>query len=527
VQFGMPYEFRANLRSLGVQAIAGVHVDVWFAHQTSGLNDIQSVTLGGAACTRIQINNYRCDVGSLAAGEVRQISVRGTATELMPLAIDLHSYSPEQDNDRNDTLNRTLTVRYGLDASVTIGNLIAGPESLEQQGYVAVWSNGIQPATNAVMIVELPAALRFTRFFVRNTTSTCALTDAQHLRCVYTIPPQSSFQIVDYFLIGDAAGSYQGRATVTLTGDENPANDAVTWPITITPITDIGVQAFTMPAVMVAGTEHLLPLRAFTGSRTVPGATAIVQATSGSQLVSLTTTLGTCTREDIHRFTCALGDVPANTSVDFQARVASADPTGPSSVDFRVDAAGDNNPGNNQRSASFSTIAAGDLRVAVAATSVTAAANEAFAFPSITIRRTGPLSGGRLEITLPAGVTLRSVSGSVAICSGTTLLQCELFGWPEDQPLQIDLNLQASAALTFTSTVRVRSLNDTNPANDEVTVALTVNAAPPPVTPPPNPPPNPPSGGSSSGGGGRVEWFLLGLLGVVATRRCVRRRRAA
>lgn len=526
VQFGMPYEFRANLRSVGVQSINGVYVDVWFAHQTSGLNDIQSVTLGGATCTRIQLNNYRCDAGSLAAGEVRQISVRGTATELMPLAIDLRSYSPEQDNDRNDSLNRTLTVRYGLDASVTIGNFIVGPEAQELQGSFAVWSNGLQPTTNAVLIVELPAGLRFTRFFGLPTTGTCELTDARHLRCVYTIPPQSSYQSVSYNLIGDAAGSYQGTATLTLAGDENVANNVATWPITITPITDIGVEAFTMPAVLVAGTEHLLPLRALTGSRPVQGATAAVQAASGAQLVSLTTTSGTCTREDIHSFTCALGDVPANTSIDFQARIASADPIGPSTVGFSVAAAGDNNPNNNQRSASFATVAPGDLRVAVAATSVTAAANDTFAFPSITIRRTGPLFGGRLEVTLPAGVTLHSISGSLAICSGTTLLQCELFGWPEDLPLQIDLNLQASAALAFTSTVRVRSQNDTNPANDEVTVALTVNAA----TPPPNPPPNPPPGGSSSGGGGgggRVEWLLLGLLGAFATRRAVRRRNAA
>ena len=290
-------------------------------------------------------------------------------------------------------------------------------------------------------------------------------------------------------MIGDVAGGYQGRATVTLAGDDNPANDSVTWPITITPNTDIGVQAFAVPEYLVSGAEQVVPLQAFTGLRVVPGATAIVEATHGAQLLSLTTTAGTCTRVDIHGFTCALGDLPASSLITLQARVAAASPTGFASLDFRVAAPGDNNLSNNQRSASFSTLDAGDLRVSVSATTVTATVDVAFVFPSISIRRAGPMVAGRLEVTLPAGTTLRSITGSSAVCSGSTTLQCDLFSWPEDQVLQLYLNLLASAAATFTSTVRVRSFNDTNPANDEVSVAVTVNAAtPPPVTPPPNPP---------------------------------------
>jgi hypothetical protein len=58
-----------NLRSFGVQPIANVAVDLWLYYQTSGLNDVDSVTVGGVACTRVQANNYRCEVGTLAAGE--------------------------------------------------------------------------------------------------------------------------------------------------------------------------------------------------------------------------------------------------------------------------------------------------------------------------------------------------------------------------------------------------------------------------------------------------------------------------
>ena len=351
--------------------------------------------------------------------------------------------------------------------------------------------------------------------------------------CVYNIPPQSYYQAVSYYVIGDVPGSYQGRATVTMAGDEDPSNDTATWPITITANIDIGVEAFSMPQYLVGATEQTVPLTAFTGSRPVPGATAFVQATSGAQLLSLTTTAGSCTREDIHRFTCALGDLPASSSVTLQARVAAAAPIGHSSFDFSVAAPGDNNTNNNQRSASFHTVDGGDLRVSVAATSVTATTNEIFAFPSITIRHTGPIVDGRLEVTLPTGTTVRSISGSPASCSGTssTTLLCSLSSWPEDQALQIDLGLSvgAGSGSTFTSMVRVRSGNDTNPSNDEVSVTMTVNAAtsaPPVVTPPVNPPSTGGGGSSGGGGGGRIEWLLLMLLGAMAARRVVRVRRA-
>ena len=253
---------------------------------------------------------------------------------------------------------------------------------------------------------------------------------------------------------------------MTLAGDENAANDTSVWPITITPITDVGVREFTVPQYVVTGTERVVALQAFTGSNPVPGVLAHgSQRGTGRADPSLTTSAGTCAREDIHRFTCALGDLPASSSVTLQARVAAATPIGHSSFDFSVAAPGDNNTNNNQRSASFHTVDGGDLRVSVAATSVTATTNEIFAFPSITIRHTGPIVDGRLEVTLPTGTTVRSISGSPASCSGTssTTLLCSLSSWPEDQALQIDLGLSvgAGSGSTFTSMVRVRSGNDT------------------------------------------------------------------
>ena len=99
------------------------------------------------------------------------------------------------------------------------------------------------------------------------------------------------------------------------------------------------------------------------------------------------------------------------------------------------------------------------------------------------------------------------------------VLQCDLpFSWQETQPIEVDLSLAASASGTFSSTVRVTSANDANAANDETTVAITVNAAAPSAPPPA-------SGGSnggSGGGGGAFEWLSIALLAALARRKLLR-----
>jgi len=518
VQFGMPYEFKANVHSYGIQPINGVRVDIWFYFQTDGLNAVQSVTLGGTTCTKLQINNYQCDVASMAPGEIRQVSVKGTATQLGPFGFNVHTYSADQDNTNNDSLDRTLNVRYGVDASVTVGNFLSGIEGIEQWGGVALWSNGLQPTTNAVMIVEMPAQLRFTRFYVNSpATTSCTLVDAQHLRCVFNVPPQSSYQDVTYYLIGDVAGSYQGKATITLAGDEDATNNVVTWPIGVAPILDVGVRDVTVPPYVIGGHDAVVPMTVFTGTRPVPGAIALISTQMAAQLAAVTTSVGTCTRLDPQRFSCALGDLPGNSTISLTANVSAGLSTGIGVFSISVTAPQDNNGNNDTRSAIFDTAQPGDLRVAVAATSATGTAGTAFTLPSISLRHSGPIIQGKIEITLPAGVIVESMSGAILPCSGTTTLQCGLGNWDESQSLQLDLRVSATAATTASIKVRVLSLNDSDDSNNEATIAVTVNAV---VM---TPPAAPPSGGGS-GGGGRFEWLALAFLALLSADRARRLR---
>jgi hypothetical protein len=525
VQFNMPFEYKANLHSYGLQSVSGVRVDVQiFMQDSAALDAVSSVTVGGNACTRLANWHYDCSVGTMAAGEVLPVAIKGIATGLGESRFQLNSFATVNDDSSNDQVYRGWVVRYGLDASVTDGSEPSSVEGQESLGSFAVWSNGTQATSNAVLNLALPPQTHLTRIFVREpSTTSCSIVDPQHLRCTFNIPPLSSYQLVQYGMVGDVTGVYQGSATIALAGDENPNNDTVQWPITVNAAIDAGVRSsLVVPQFVIAGHDLTFPVTVFTGSRPVSGVSLRLNAQQNSEIASVSTSAGSCTRIDAHQFTCALGNLAGGSTVDVNAVITAASALGTGFFSAGVSATGDNIPNNNQITANFSTAPLGDARVEVAATSFTATAGTAFALPSITLWHQGEIVHGKLRITLPAGVSIASMSGSVFACSGTTALECELPAfWPEYQSIQVDFNLLASAASSFVVTARVTALNDFANSNDEASIAVTVNAAQtvPPANPPANPPPSGGGGSSGGGGGGRIEWPVALLLGVLLIRR--------
>jgi hypothetical protein len=524
--YNMPYEFKANLRSYGSQPVDAVRVDLSMTMQDpAALNSVTSVTVGGIACTRLASWHYDCSVGTMAGGEVLPISVKGVATGLGEARFSMFAYASIQDVTTNDTLFDGFVVNYGLDASVTHGtSQISGVEGVEIQGSFAGWSHGVQAASNAVATVELPAQLHFGRIFVRNPdTTTCTIVDPQHLRCVFNIPLNQSYQLVDYFVVGDTAGTYQARATMVMAGDENPANDTEQWNVLVNAAIDVGVREFTMPGYVVAGHPVTVPFTVFSGSRPVPGATATVATNTSALVDSVSTSAGTCTRRNPWVFDCAFGDLAAGSNVELSAVLSASSLLGFATFGATVGAPGDNVGQNNMRSRSFQVVDESDLSLSVGSASVTGTTGSNITLPPIILSRTGAIpEQPRLRLSLPAGVAISSMSGSVVICSGTRDIDCTLVGsFPPGSTTQLDLKLTADSAMTFTVPVSVTAANDFQAGNDSASFSVTVSASPPP-----------PSGGGSSsgggsksgGGGGRID---LGLLLGLSLLMWSRRRRTA
>ena len=316
----------------------------------------------------------------------------------------------------------------------------------------------------------------------------------------------SGFTWITYFVTGSTPGSYNLTATIKTANDEVPANDSVTIPVIVNPLVNVGVQDFTGPQYLMLGSDFTINATVFTGSRPVPSASGIMQAYFGAQISSMSTGAGTCTPVDAQRFECSFGDLPSGASVPLSIVLHGATP-GPAQMSINVSAPGDNKQNDNTGSISFQVAAPGEVSVSTTS-SVSTVAGLQFSLP-ITLQHTGSLVAGQL-VTLLEGITLNSMSGSALICTGTSSLDCSLSDWPQGQVMEVDLNLGAASAGSYSVKAKVTSGNDTDTTNNESSAAITVDAAP--VTPPPSSGGGSSSSGGGGGGGGSLEWTMLVLL---------------
>jgi hypothetical protein len=522
--FGQPFEFRANVHSYGVQSISNVLLSLLIQAPPYGTHNdaIESVTVGGAVCAPKLPGGsyYECPLGVMAPAEVRALVIRGHGADLGTYAFLISASATGDQNSNNDSLNHGVTVMNAVDVAVTSPSPVTMPETVEGYGDVYIISNGFNAVSSALLDVTAPASLRFTR--VSPNSGNCTILTDQHFRCQLSFSDNqhgSTHADIYYYVIGSAPGSYNLTATITAANDEVPANDSKLLPVTITPLVDVGVRDFTGPQYLGVGKEVTIDTMAFTGSRPVPTASAIVGVSSASEVSSVTTGTGTCTRMDPTRFQCDFGDLPAYASIPIRAVIRAVQSGSSSQFFVSASAPGDNNPNDNVRSITFTVSEPGELSV-LATGSVTATAGTPFSM-AVTMCLAGLTVGGHLSIELPAGVAFNSMSGSSVICSGTSNLECT-FPDLANQDIRVDLNLQASTAGSYTVKAKVSSANDTDAGNNETSSVITVSA---PSTPPPPPGGGGASGGGSSGGkgGGSFDAVLLVGLSVLLMRRRVRR----
>jgi MYXO-CTERM domain-containing protein len=150
-----------------------------------------------------------------------------------------------------------------------------------------------------------------------------------------------------------------------------------------------------------------------------------------------------------------------------------------------------------------------DLELRVA-TTLAGPKSSTLTFPLISVINGAETAfGARLEVTLPAEVTLVSVSASNASCSGNRVLTCDFADLDPLATATVALSVRGTATGSFKSSLKLTATNDNNAANDSRDVAVEIAGGDPAAV----------SGGSAGGGGGRMEWLALLLLAALVLRR--------
>jgi hypothetical protein len=179
-------------------------------------------------------------------------------------------------------------------------------------------------------------------------------------------------------------------------------------------------------------------------------------------------------------------------------------------------------PENDLALFQFTTHAAADVNLALAAATAAGQMGATLTLPRITITSDAYAEDVVVRVPLPAFVSVASISASQGVCSGSTTVECFLGFVASGSSVTIDVFVNASAVGSASTDVRVTAANGVNSLNDTRALSIATTAAA--VAPPVDPPANPPGGGKK--GGGSFEWFSIAWLAVMVWRRGASRRDA-
>lgn len=500
--------------TLGVQTVTHASVrlfaDAW--------GPIQEATVTGGTCVVESTFAALCQLGDLPVGDSRSISVVILGAMVGSSQISGRVSADRDDLNSDNNWTSGISIRNPVDLRVSAPYWVERVESRAATDSVPIYSNSTLPAANFVATIELPATARLVTLSMADTV--CVLVDAQHGRCTAASLAHQSSREVRVGAIGDSPGLHRVRVVISAATEADATDNTAEFDMRVGAFADAGVTPITLPQYLFLGQTYEFETRLRTSYRDVPNVNFSVVYPVGLTLTAPAELTGCVTQRSVDNrndtLLCQMAVVAANTDrlLRFQLRPYANNDGG--TVYVQALASYDVDWSNNEFHRSVLTVEPAEISLAVAASSAAADVGSRIVFPRITLRSAGHSHGMVVRIPIPSFATIQSVS-SGWICTGTSTIECAVFGLPDGSEASFDITLNATQAGTFTSRVEVTSANDTNVANNIAEVAITANAVV--VTPPVNPPSSSSSGGGGGGGGGAFEWGSLGLLALLLRRR--------
>jgi hypothetical protein len=503
---GAVYEIAYTVRSRGSTASG----DVTLSFSIPSLAvAVESFDDGGALCTQTGPDNFHCDMGPLDVGATRVIKVRVRGTRAATADILAAVVSEGDGYDANNFARIQLRVSHAVDLSVGIASGGTGVEDSPIDGQISLRSNGRQPTVNGTLDIDLNAAGTLLSATIHNGAA-CALLTPQRARCSLPTMAPNTRLFVDYHAQFEEPGTYDVNFTARAAGDTSPENDTLLRAVLVRPFNDIAVTAnLDATALLVGETREQVftvtaDRRSLTSAQFVAG-----HPLPGLEVEAIRASEGDCRVDDELGGVCDFTDLPAFARVTVWVTYRALEGSDLCNVAAQVNTAGDVATGDDAVRGQIQVQQITDVELRVGASS-TGEKNVTVSFPAISVVNGAATAfGTRLEVTLPAQVSLVSMSASNAICSGTQVLRCDFSDLPANTTSTVNISVRATVSGNFTSALRLTTSNDTNAANDSGDVTFNITSA---VEAPANPP-------SGKGGGGRIELAMLVALALLVLRR--------
>jgi hypothetical protein len=405
----------------------------------------------------------------------------------------------------NNSTGLQLRIDNPVDLAVLLASGGTGIEGQDIDGQVSLRSSGRDPATGASLDIEIHEAGVLRGASIHNGAD-CQILSPRRAHCVLPVMARGAQLYVDYRAQFAEPGTYDVKFTVQTPGDTASANDTLTRPVLVRPYNDIAVSGELDLTGILAGGTRAETFTVTVGRRSLAAARFNARHyLPGITVTAIRASAGQCQVDETAGGSCDFTELAAGAQVSVTVTWR-ADHACDQDVAVGVSTAGDVVASNNEVRGRAEVVAPTDLELRVAA-SVGGSAGSTLDFPPISVvNGAGKAVGTRLEVTLPAEVTLVSISAANAICSGTTVLRCDFADLEANSTSTVNLTVRPAAGGSYSSALKLTSMNDTNPANDSRNVAFSISAGGP-------------GGGvaaaKTSGGGGSFEWLGLLLLALI------------
>jgi catechol 2,3-dioxygenase-like lactoylglutathione lyase family enzyme len=476
---------------------------------------VDSLDAGGAACAQVDAMTWRCEIGALPPGASHGVRLRVHGTR--PVNADVHANveTPDDGYTPNNYAGVQLRIDHLVDLAVTMASGGSGVEDAALSGQIALRSLGRQSAVGGSFEIELHTA-GILRSATIHAGATCELTSSTRARCVLPAMARNALLFVDYTAVFSEPGSYDVKLTATAPGDSNPENDSMTRAVLVRPHNDIAIAGnVDLPAFLVGQARDktftlTIDRRALTSARFVaphylPGLRVEAIRADGDA------SAGICRVDADDGGLCEFTDLAAFARGTVTVTYRAAEGSYGYDTAARVSTAGDVNAANDVARGRAEVQAATDLDLRVAG-SVAGPSASTLDLPPIAIANGGGTAfAARLDVTLPADVTLIGISASNAICSGTDAIRCDFDELEPNSTSTVTISVRASRAGSFPAALRVSASNDTNAANDSREVRLEISAAASQAVVS--------QASAKAKGGGAMEWLGLAFLALLVARK--------
>ena len=523
---GASYDLVYTLTSVGREAATAVSLDV-----SNPLGAIESIVPSAGTCTPVgPSTNPSCAFGALNPGETRTVTVHVRFDQPATTSIVGSTNYQNGTQPVNAALFTWVYANLRVDAETRLigGTVLEGQAATS---WFQLQSTGIDLAQNVVATLDVPAPIRLLalRTVYNPHGFQCSIVTPQRARCTGSyglVGVEAAYTRVEFDFVSDTTTRGMAQLALTADGDGNAANDTSTAELRVNPYIDVGIALGANAPVVVMNVGEVTPVNLTLATARNP-ANHVTLSVSGLdswyRVESISVNGIDCPRSgnDTSEFgfhVCQAGTIPANSSWPVVVRFrALRGGLGQGGVPVFAIADDDASGANNVAYFDTRTIQPTDVRIAVAQPSATAVSGSVLRLPLITVTNVGGLADDILvNIPLPPFATVDTISSS-ANCSGTTILQCGFDSIESGASGTIDVGLLTTTAGTFTSSITMVADEDSTPANNTASLALTVTAAPVNAGG---------SNGNGSGGGkggGALEWPSLVLVGLLAARRLRRR----